>query len=111
MKFENNVMFTGRLGRDAEVKVTASGKTLIKFSLGNTYKDETTWLDVVVWENEAATNFKKGNIVFVRGFLKQENWEAKDGTKRSRLVCNAQECCLQEFEKMSKPPASEDVEF
>lgn len=110
MKFENSVMFTGRLGKDAEVKITSSGKTLVKFSLGNTYKEETTWLDVVVWENEAATQLKKGQIVFVRGFLKQESWEAKDGTKRSRLVCNAQECAAQELEKMSKP-SEEDVDF
>ena len=68
----------------------AAGKQVAQFSIGVSgyKKDETTWIDCVAWEKtaEVVQNYvHKGSFVVVSGRLKQRNWEAQDGTKRSKL--------------------------
>lgn len=53
-----------------------------------------TYLDCAVWKQaaeNAAENLTKGSRVLVFGQLKQENWESKEGQKRSKLKLEVEE--------------------
>ena len=56
-------------------------------------KEETVFIHIVVWGKlaESLRNYLfKGSPVLVDGRLKLDNWETKDGKKRSRLKILAQ---------------------
>lgn len=92
----NKVVLVGRLTRDAEQSYTQSGYALLKFSIavnrrkkqGDQWVDEANFFDVTSFgrQGEAIVNFMtKGQQVAVEGQLRQDRWEAQDGTKRSRV--------------------------
>ncbi len=93
----NKVLIAGRLTRDPEVK-TVRETTLARLSVAYSSiprkgaEKETTFLDVTAFGKSAEFAEKwlaKGNAVFVEGRLKQENWQDKDGNKRSKIVLMA----------------------
>lgn len=81
----------GRFVRDPELKEFDTS-TLATFAIAIAgYGDKTTFLDCKCWGKRANVieqYFAKGDMIFVAGNIEQENWEAKDGTKRSKLVLN-----------------------
>src|SRR5579872_893799 len=89
------IFLRGRLGRDPEIK-TAGGAQLAVFSIATkeSYKkndewvDKSTWHDVKAWRKlaEQAEALSKGDLVIVTGKYEKEEWETKDGDKRSRMV-------------------------
>jgi single-strand DNA-binding protein len=96
----NFVTLIGRLTRDAELKYTASGKPVSKFSLavnerrkvGDQWKDEASFFEIVLWGQlgESLNQYlAKGKQVAVTGRLKQERWE-QNGQNRSKVVINAE---------------------
>ncbi len=96
----NRVILVGRLTRDAEQSYTQSGYSILKFGLavnrrrkqGDEWIDEANFFDVTVWgrQGEAiATYMTKGKQVGVEGQLRQERWEAQDGSKRSKVTVEA----------------------
>jgi single-strand DNA-binding protein len=91
----NYVFLIGRLTRDAELKYTAGGTAVSKFSLavnrrvksGDAWKDEANFFDVVVWGRQGETlspYLVKGKPVGVAGELRQDRWE-QDGRNRSKI--------------------------
>jgi single-strand DNA-binding protein len=87
----NKVILVGNLGRDAEVKVTASGQSVASFSIATTEtwtkdgekKEKTEWHRIVLWGRQAETlqpYLTKGKQIYVEGRLETRNWE-KDGQK------------------------------
>lgn len=88
----NKVMLIARLGKEPELKTTASGSTVCTFSVATNddYKDKsgadqkrTDWHNIVVWGKQAeiaAQYLKKGSQVFIEGKLQTRSWE-KDGQK------------------------------
>jgi single-strand DNA-binding protein len=87
----NKVILVGNLGRDAEVKVTASGQSVASFSIATTEtwtkdgekKEKTEWHRIVLWGRQADTlqpYLTKGKQIYVEGRLETRNWE-KDGQK------------------------------
>lgn len=87
----NSVNVTGRIGKEPELRRTASGKAVCSFSLAlDEGKDQDpTWVDVTAWEKTAELvdeYLDKGDECGVTGRLRQERWEAENGEKRSRLV-------------------------
>lgn len=93
----NLFVVTGRIGRDAELKFTPNGKAVVDFSIavndyaGKEKGEVTNWFNCVMFGREKVVNFlSKGSLVTISGKLKQETWEAKDGTKRSavKLIVN-----------------------
>ena len=85
----NSVHIFGRLGKDPEVKFTAGGTPVCKFSLATTskYKDnETTeWHNLVAWGKLAEVIGKylsKGQQAIFHGRLTYSKWE-KDGVKHT----------------------------
>ena len=77
----------GRLTKDIEVKQTSSGKSVAKFTLAinNPYnRDETDFINCVVWEKKAdnmAKFLSKGSQVGITGRLNVSSYEDKNGNK------------------------------
>jgi single-strand DNA-binding protein len=91
----NVVVMTGRLTRDAELKYTAGGTPVTKFSIAvnrrrkvnDQWEDEANFFDVALWGKQGETLSQylvKGKQVGIAGELRQERWE-KDGQNRSRV--------------------------
>jgi single-strand DNA-binding protein len=96
----NRVVLVGRLTRDAEQSYTQSGFSLLKFGLavnrsrkqGDQWVEEANFFDITVFgrQGEAIASYMtKGKQVAVEGQLKQDRWEAQDGTKRSKVTIDA----------------------
>lgn len=95
----NTCTFTGRLGRDPELRFTANQTPVAGFSLAvddsYTTKDgnkveRTVWIDCSVWmglaEKVVAKYCHKGDMVAVSGKLEQDEWQDKEsGQKRTKL--------------------------
>jgi len=91
----NHVTLIGNLVRDAELKYTANGTAVSKFSLavntrkknGDQWEDVANFFDVVVWGRQAENldlYLKKGKKIAVDGELRQDRWQ-QDGQSRSRV--------------------------
>src|SRR5215469_3904329 len=91
----NHVVLVGRLTRDAELKYTASGQAVCKFSLainrrrknGDNWEDEANFFDIVLWgrQGEALNQYlQKGKMIGVEGELRQDRWQ-QDGQNRSKV--------------------------
>lgn len=91
----NRVILVGNLGRDPEVRFTANGRALARFSLATTERwtdqdgnkqERTEWHNIVVWGKQAETcgqYLSKGRQVFIEGSIRSRQYEDKDGNKRS----------------------------
>ncbi len=96
----NKVLMTGNLTRDPEVRYIQSGAAVAtlriassrRFRSGNDWKEETCFVDVVVWRELAercGDQLKKGSPVLVEGRLQSRDWETKEGQKRTTIEVNA----------------------
>lgn len=92
----NSVVVTGRLVRDAELKMTSGGMAITTFSLAvnrsvktpEGWRDEAQFFDVTVFgkQGEALKSYLlKGTSICVEGELKQDRWE-KDGRTNSKIT-------------------------
>jgi single-strand DNA-binding protein len=88
----NTITISGNVGRDPELKYSANGTAVVKFSVADTTgKDDnkkTVWHDVVVFKEQAehvAASVKKGSRVIVTGRLDKSEYTGKDGTKKQRV--------------------------
>jgi single-strand DNA-binding protein len=88
----NKVILIGRLGQDAETKFTPAGVSVTKFSMATNrrwkdqqtgdWKEETDWINVVLWRKEAVANYLlRGTQVYVEGRIHTRNYDDKDGKK------------------------------
>lgn len=91
----NLVVLEGRLTRDPELKNVGSTQ-VCKFALAVSRKfkdtEETIFMDIAVWGAQAPAcgqYLKKGSNALVQGSLKEEKWNAQDGTPKSKFVVNA----------------------
>lgn len=82
----NNVIITGRLTADPELKKTESGLSLCVFTIANEigYGEKKTahFIPVVAWKNQAevvAKYFKKGNLIGIEGQLQMHKYKDKEG--------------------------------
>jgi single-strand DNA-binding protein len=85
----NRVILIGRLGKDPEIRYTASGKAVCNFSIaineGYGDKKQIEWIAIVLWEKtaEVAEKYlKKGSLVYIEGRLQTRSWEDKEGTTK-----------------------------
>ena len=83
----NNVVITGRLTKDTELRTTQNGKSVVSFTVANDtgcgeYK-RTNFINVVAWGKTAefvAKYFKKGSAIGLCGSIQTRDYE-KDGHK------------------------------
>ncbi len=92
----NKVMLMGNLTRDVELKHTA-GNTAVanlalavnrRYRVNEESREETTFVDCEAWGRTAeniSKFFSKGRPIFVEGRLKLDEWQDRDGNKRSKL--------------------------
>lgn len=89
----NEVRIIGNLTRDAELRHTATGHAVNRFSVAvnerfrdrsGADQERTHFVDVNVWRElaTACADLSKGDPVFVIGRLVNENWTDREGNKR-----------------------------
>ena len=90
-------MLIGNLTRDPDVRMLSNGRPVCNFglALNRNYKDsegnrkeEVTFVDVECYGPRAEAVgrfFTKGRSIFVEGRLKLDQWESKEGEKRSAI--------------------------
>ena len=83
----NNVVITGRLTRDPELRTTQNGKSVTSFTVANDtgYGDfkKTNFINIVSWGKTAefvVNYFKKGSAIGLCGSIQTRDYE-KDGKK------------------------------
>lgn len=94
------ITLTGRLGQDPELRFSPSGTAIVRLSIvtSRRTKNEQTqeWsdADVTWWDctgfrslaENCAESLQKGMAVIAVGRVVQENWQDKEGQKRSKLA-------------------------
>jgi len=98
----NKVILVGRLGRDPEIRTTASGNSVGNLRIATTerrkdrdgnWNDHTEWHTLVCFGKTAETAgrfLKKGRQIYVEGRLQTRKWQDKEGRDRysTEVVCN-----------------------
>lgn len=108
----NNATFTGRLGRDAESRVTPSGKPVVNFSLAVDERrggeKSTLWVSCAIWGERGeklAQYLTKGAVVSVAGPVRVESYTSKSGEASSKLCCTVNELSLHGGNRDDQAPA------
>ena len=90
----NKVILVGHLGKDPEVKYTASGAAVCRFSLATneTFKNKageaqkrTEWHSIVAWGKLAeicGEYLTKSKQVYIEGSIRTGKWTDRDGNER-----------------------------
>lgn len=88
----NNISIIGNLTRDYEVKYTTNGDAIGVFNIAHNdgYGDNehVSYFEVTTFGKQAARHgeyISKGSKVAITGSIRQDRWEAQDGTKRSKV--------------------------
>ena len=106
----NTVQLIGRLTKDPEAR-EGNGHQVAALRLAVNGRDRSAapdYVDVVAFDGLAKTctdHLEKGRQVAVAGRLSHSEWEAEDGSRRSRLQVIAREV---EFLASAKREGSED---
>ena len=101
----NEVIVSGRLTRDCELRYTPSGTAVTDviiasnriWSKDSDRQEETTFVDVTIWGKQAESLHEylvKGRHIMVVGRLKLNKWETEEGDKRSKLTMVAEKINL-----------------
>lgn len=120
----NNITILGNLTRDPELRFTPSGTAVASFGIAvnrniqnktsGEWEAQVDFFNVTTWYKLAencAESLNKGDRVLVSGRLSQDNWEDKEGQKRSavKIIANVVAPSL-EFAscKIEKNPKAEE---
>lgn len=86
----NEVVLSGRLTADPELKTTPTGVFVTSFTIANDvgYGDnkKTNFINIVAWRGTAefvCKYFKKGNMIGVTGAIQTRKYEDKNGNNRT----------------------------
>jgi single-strand DNA-binding protein len=106
-KSVNKAILVGNVGKDPEVKYSANGVPVAKFSIatnekykdrGGEWQERTEWHNVVVWQKLAeivGEYVKKGAKLYIEGKLRTSSWEDRQsGEKKYRTEIEARELVL-----------------
>src|SRR5690554_7320520 len=111
MAYLNKVMLIGNLGKDPEIRMTATGRKKVSFSLATSkrYRDAageqkeiTDWHNVVGWGKTAdifeQLNIRKGTSLFVEGSISYRSWDDQSTGQKKYIT----EINLDVFQLLSK---------
>lgn len=85
----NNVLIVGRITHDLELRKTSNDKSVCEFSIAvnRIGQDTTDFITCQVW-NKQADNLvkycKKGCLIGIEGCLRVEQYEDKEGKRRTK---------------------------
>lgn len=106
----SKITLLGNVGRTPEVKTTATGKTFCSFSVavneGFGEKKSTTWYNVSVWGEGAATAGKilgRGSSVYVEGRPSSRSFTGKDGTQKAEISVSADRWYITDKKQAAAP--------
>ena len=97
----NYVVLAGNLTREPQVRSTPGGTAVADLGLAinekfknknGEFQESTTYVDVVAWGRQAEVcqqYLHKGSPVLIEGRLQLDQWESKEGEKRSKLRVRA----------------------
>ena len=103
----HTIIIVGNLGRDPEMRYTATGQAVTNFPVASSYRytnnegqsvDKTTWFRVSVWGKQAEScnqYLQKGRSVLIEGRLISDSnggpqvFERQDGTHGAKFEVNA----------------------
>lgn len=82
----NNVLvLVGRITKNLELRYTTNNKAVVNIPLAiNNGKDDTTFIDIVVYGNVAEMTSKyckKGDLIGAQATIKNNNWTDSNGNK------------------------------
>lgn len=112
----NNVVLTGRLTANPELKVTQSGTKVCVFALAVNKDKEHTDFPQIVCFGKTAENLsiyqKKGSLIGVNGRLQTRTYDRQDGSKAyvTEVIANAVEYLSSKSENDAKTQQNEVVE-
>ena len=91
----NKVMLIGNLGKDPEIRHTATGTAVATFSIAtserfrnkqtNEWEKKTEWHNIVLWDKQATLAgqyLTKGSTIYLEGRLQTRKWQDKNGADR-----------------------------
>lgn len=101
----NKVEIIGNITQDIDLRYTANGSAVTNFSiatnrsykLGEEWKDEVSFHNIVVWANDAeqlGQRAKKGTRIYVQGRLQTRSWDDQEGKKQYRTEIIAERIIL-----------------
>jgi single-strand DNA-binding protein len=106
-KSVNKVILVGRLGKDPELKYTASGTPFCRFSMATDdvwndkssgeRQEKTEWHNIVTWDRLAEIcnqYLTKGALVYIEGSLQTREWDDQEGNKRRTTEVRAREMVM-----------------
>jgi len=106
-KSVNKVILVGRLGRDPELKYTASGTPFCRFSVATDdvwndkgsgeRQERTEWHSIVAWDRLAEIcnqYLTKGKLVYIEGSLQTREWDDQEGNKRKTTEIRARDMVM-----------------
>jgi single-strand DNA-binding protein len=107
----NKVQLIGNVGKDPEVRTTATNKKVAKFSLATSEKRKdaeaiTSWHSIVVWDKLAEIvekYVKKGMMLYIDGKINYGKYDDKDGNTHyyTEIIAN-------NIQMLSKKPSDAD---
>jgi len=118
MSYQQTVIL-GNLGKDPEMKYSASGTAITTFSVAVSEKygegpETTEWYSVVAWDKRAETiaeHFHKGDSILVTGRMKTRSWDGPDGQKRYRTELICDRWSFAGAKRGGSTPAPDDMPF
>ena len=114
ISYLNLSLVEGRLTHDPELLYTKNGAAMCKFNIAvnQTFKshdksvNEVSYISIDTWNKVAeccAKYLKKGNMIRVKGRLKQNLWQDKEVNKKSILAVSAATIDFLSYPKKTKP--------
>ena len=93
----NNVIVSGRLTRDVELRYTGSGTPVASMGIAvdrvyrdsdNNWQTDTSFFRIVAWARlaeRASETLSKGAPVIIEGTLQSQTWQDKEDNKRTTV--------------------------
>jgi single-stranded DNA-binding protein len=103
--------FLGTLGKDAESKVSGSGKSYVRLNVRVGDGDQAQWISVMAFDQsaiDAADKLTKGVAVYVEGRLSISEWVDKNGAKRTGLSVISGHCRIAQIGRNRPKRAARD---
>lgn len=112
MFYQNDVTISGFVVREPSIGKTKGGKSFCNFVIGVKNQSRTdglpphiSYFEVETWNRLAEfceKIIKKGKIVYIKGRLRQDRWEASDGRIHSNIKLIGKTIQLLEYPKIEE---------